>query len=107
MSILLIDFDRLNSSKAIVLVCMASSFNVDVEVDAKSNLNFGMVYGLVDVDGFDVCLSNSVFVSAVPLMVAINLFGFKFIIIALESCLYKAVVSLLIERVDCRWCNGI
>lgn len=65
---------------------MASSFVVvGVEVDAKSNLIFGTVYGHVDVDGFDVCLSSSVFISAIPLIGAINLIDFEFIVIALEK----------------------
>lgn len=73
-SILLIDFDRIDSSAAIEPVCMASTCGaVDAEVEASSSLAFGMVYRLVDVDGFNVCLSDSVIVSVVAHSGVINL----------------------------------
>lgn len=64
MSILLLDFVRLNSSNPLAFVCMASSLCVDVDVD--SNFSFGTLYGMAKVDGFGGCLSVWAFVSAVP-----------------------------------------
>lgn len=73
-SILLIDFDRFDSSVVIAFICMVSVCGtVDAEAEASSSFIFGMVYRSVDVDGLDVCLSVSVIVSVGPHIDVINL----------------------------------